>query len=154
MTILFIRPDDLTNAAVRDLLAHHHREMHGASPPGTAFALDLDGLRQPGISVWSAWIGDSLAGIAALKALGGGSAEIKSMRTHPDHLRKGVAAALLDHLLAEARRAGLARLSLETGTGALFDPALSLYRSRGFVDGPAFGDSAPGPYNQFLHRVP
>lgn len=77
--------------------------------------------------------------------------EVKSMRTHPDHPRKGVAAALLEHLIAEARRRGLRRLSLETGSGPAFDPALALYRKRGFVDGEAFGDYEKSDFNQFLH---
>ena len=74
---------------------------------------------------------------------------MKSMRTHPDHLRKGVAAALLDHLIAEARRRGLRRLSLETGSGPAFDPALALYRKRGFVDGEAFGDYEKSAFESF-----
>jgi putative acetyltransferase len=73
------------------------------------------------------------------------------MRTHPDHLRKGVAAALLDHLIAEARRRGYVRLSLETGRGPDFEPALALYRSRGFANGAAFGDYPASEFNQFLH---
>ena len=73
------------------------------------------------------------------------------MRTHPDHLRTGVAARLLDHILAEARVRGLRRLSLETGSGPAFDPALALYRARGFTDGEAFSDYRRTGFNQFLH---
>jgi putative acetyltransferase len=73
------------------------------------------------------------------------------MRTAPSHLRRGVAAAVLDHIVSEARRRGLTRLSLETGTGPRFEPALALYRKRGFVDGEAFADYRPSPFNQFLH---
>jgi putative acetyltransferase len=103
------------------------------------------------VTVWSAWRGGVIAGVGALKALGGGGAEIKSMRTHPDHLRQGVAAALLDHIIAESRRRGLSRLSLETGSGAAFEPALALYRSRGFRDGPPFGSYGQSDFNRFLH---
>jgi putative acetyltransferase len=73
------------------------------------------------------------------------------MRTHPDHLRQGVAAALLDHIIAAARARGLARLSLETGSGPAFDPALALYRRRGFIDGDVFSDYRRSSFNQFLH---
>ena len=73
------------------------------------------------------------------------------MRTHPDHLRRGVAAALLDHIIDEARRRGLTGLSLETGSGDAFDPALALYRKRGFQTGPAFGGYRASDFNQFLH---
>ena len=82
---------------------------------------------------------------------GEGHAELKSMRTHPDHLRRGVAVALLDHLIGEAKERAVTRLSLETGSGPAFDPALALYRKRGFANGEAFGDYAPSAFNQFLH---
>ena len=148
---LVIRPDDLSGADTRALLALHLAGMQGSSPPGSVFALDLSGLLQPGVTVWSAWRGDAVAGIGALKVLDAGSAEIKSMRTHPDHLRQGVAATLLDHIVAEARARGLARLSLETGSGPDFAAALALYRARGFVSGEPFSDYVPSAFNQFLH---
>ena len=149
--MLSIRDDDLSGAAARALLALHLSGMHASSPPGHVFALDLSGLRAPDVTVWTAWDGHSLAGIGALKDLGDGTGEIKSMRTDPLHLRKGVAASLLDHIVAEARSRGLARLSLETGRGPAFDPALALYRKRGFMDGEPFGDYEPSDFNQFLH---
>ena len=146
-----IREDDLSGEATRALLALHLAGMHATSPPGHVFALDLSGLRTPAVTVWTAWDGDAVAGVGALKMLGDGAAEIKSMRTHPDHLRKGVAAALLRHILAEARARGIARLSLETGSGSAFDPALALYRAHGFIDGDAFADYVRSDFNQFLH---
>jgi putative acetyltransferase len=148
---LAIREEDLSSEAVRALLALHLSAMHANSPPGHVFALDLSGLKAPGVAVWTAWVDDAVAGIAALKALGGGTGEIKSMRTHPNHLRKGVAAALLDHIVAEARRRGMKRLSLETGRGPAFEPAIALYRSRGFADGEPFGDYVRSAFNRFLH---
>ncbi|HSF12027.1 MAG TPA: GNAT family N-acetyltransferase, partial [Erythrobacter sp.] len=77
--------------------------------------------------------------------------EVKSMRTHPDFLRQGLAAALLEIIIAQARAEGIERLSLETGTGPAFEPALSLYRRRGFINGPAFGDYSLTDFNQCLH---
>ncbi|MBA2935590.1 GNAT family N-acetyltransferase [Sphingomonas sp. CGMCC 1.13654] len=142
--------DDLTGEQTRALLALHLSGMHANSPAGNVFALDLSGLTMPEVTVWGVWDGETLVGIGALKTLGDGG-ELKSMRTHPDHLRRGVAAALLDHIVAESRRRGFARLSLETGSGAAFDPALALYRRRGFVDGDAFGDYVKTGFNQFLH---
>lgn len=150
--MLRIREDDLTSAATRALLALHLRDMHAHSPPGSVFALDLSSLQRPDVAVWSAWDGDRIAGIGALRALSGEDGEIKSMRTHPDHLRRGVAAMLLAHIVATARTRGYLRLSLETGSGPAFDPALALYRAHGFVDGAAFGDYAPSAFNRFLHR--
>jgi len=146
-----IREDDLSGEATRALVALHLSGMHENTPAEHVFALDLSGLTAPGITLWSVWDGGEVAGIGALKALGDGGGELKSMRTDPRHLRKGVAGALLDHLIAEARRRGYRRLSLETGRGEAFEPALALYRRRGFVDGEAFADYAPSAYSQFLH---
>lgn len=149
--MLDIREDDLTGEATRALLALHLAGMHETSPPGHVFALDLSGLAAPNVTVWSVWDGGQLAGIGALKELGDGAGELKSMRTHPDHLRKGAATALLEHIIAEARARGLLRLSLETGSGPAFEPALALYRKRGFTDGEAFADYERSDFNQFLH---
>lgn len=146
-----IRQDDLSGEDVRGLLAIHLAGMAETTPPEHVFALDLSGLRAPDITVWTLRRDGALAGIGALKALGDGTGELKSMRTHPDHLRQGVAAALLDHILDEARARGYRRASLETGVGESFEPALALYRKRGFESGPAFGDYQASPFNQFLH---
>ena len=146
-----IRTDDLSGEPTRRLLALHLAGMHANTPAGHVFALDLSGLQAPGITVFSAWEGDAIAGVGALKRLADGSAEVKSMRTHPDFLRRGVAAALLDHIVATARAGGVRRLSLETGRGSAFDPAIALYRRRGFVEGGAFADYAASDFNRFLH---
>jgi len=146
-----IRDDDLGGAQTQDLLRLHLREAHANSPPGSVFALDLSGLKRPDIAVWTAWHGARIAGIGALRTHAGNYGEVKSMRTHPDFLRRGVAATLLGHIVAQARARGLARLSLETGTGPAFEPALALYRSRGFVDGDAFADYPRTAFNRFLH---
>ena len=97
------------------------------------------------------WEGEDLLGFGALKELDSSSGEIKSMRTADLHLRKGVAATILDHIIAEARKRGDTRLSLETGSGPPLEPALALYRKRGFTNGGAFGSYAKSPFNQFLH---
>ena len=149
--MLTIIEDDLSGEKTRDLLGFHLAGMHASSPPGHSFALDLTGLQTPDVTVWTAWDGEAIAGVGALNILNGVVGEIKSMRTHPDHLRKGVAAALLDTLIREARARGLVRLSLETGTGPAFDAALALYRRSGFRDGGAFGDYVRSDFNQFLH---
>ena len=143
--------DDLSGEATRALLSLHLAGMRASSPPEFVFALDLSGLLSPGITVWTVRNNGTVVGIGALRALPDGTGELKSMRTHPDHLRRGVAAALLDRLIAEARGLGLTALSLETGSGLAFEPALSLYRSRGFVDGEPFGDYERSPFNRFLH---
>lgn len=148
---LNIRTDDLSGQQAQDLLALHLRGMQAYSPPESVHALDLSALKTPDITVWTVWDGDAIAGIGAMRQLSPEQGELKSMRTHPDHLRKGVAAALLEHIIDEARTRGLSRLSLETGSGPAFDPALALYRRRGFTDGPAFGGYQATDFNQFLH---
>jgi putative acetyltransferase len=146
-----LRENDLSGEPTRALLAYHLAAMHDHSPPGSVFALDLSGLRAPGITVWSAWQNQRIASVGALKRFADGEAEIKSMRTHPDFLRRGAAAFLLDHIIATARKEGLRRLSLETGSGPAFEPALALYRRRGFVNGEPFSDYRQSGFNQFLH---
>ncbi len=153
-----IRPDPLTHPETLALLAHHLAHMHANSPPGTNYALDITGLSAPNIAVFTVWHApqtptndvETIAGIGALKTFPDATGELKSMRTHPNFLRQGVATLLLAHLIAQARTAGLHRVSLETGTDPEFDAALALYRAHGFVSGPAFADYRPGPFNQFL----
>jgi putative acetyltransferase len=146
-----IRQDDLTGDAPRALLALHLGGMHQNSPPGHSFALDVSGLTAPNVTVWTVWDGAALTGIGALKDIGDGTGEVKSMRTDPRHLRRGVAATLLEHIIGVARQRGLRRLSLETGSGPAFEPALALYRKRGFLDGEAFAEYRRSEFNQFLH---
>ncbi len=147
-----IARDDLSGAATRALLALHLADMRANSPPGAVFALDLSGLQRPDVTVWSLREGEAVLGIGALKALPDGTGEVKSMRTHPDHLRRGVARALLEHIIAQARAGGMTRLSLETGTGPAFEPALALYRRRGFVEGAPFSDYVAGSgFNRFFY---
>lgn len=148
--MLSIREDDLTDPRTRQLVALHLSGMAATSPPEHCFALDVSGLKAPGVTLWSAWDGDAIAGIGALKDLGDGGGELKSMRTHPDHLRKGVGAAILEHIISEARRRGLSRISLETGSGDAFEPALELYRRRGFASCGAFADYVASDFNQFM----
>lgn len=148
---MVIKPGDFDDERVKALLTRHLEGMHANSPPGHVFALDWSGLQKPEISFYALWDGEALLGFGALKALDARSGEIKSMRTADAHLRKGVGARILDHIIAEARRRGYTRLSLETGSGPAFEPALTLYRTRGFTNGGAFGDYEKSPFNQFLH---
>lgn len=149
--MLSVGPADLADDQTLALLTLHLAGMQDSSPPGHVFALDLSGLRGPDVTVWTVRDKGIVAGIGALKRLDRDAGELKSMRTHPDHLRKGVAALLLDTIIDHARVAGLRRLSLETGSGPAFDPALTLYRRRGFRDGQAFGAYVRSDFNQFLH---
>lgn len=134
-----IQIDDLTRPAIHALLEEHLRSMHALGPPESVHALDLEKLRRPEITFWSAWEGDVLLGCAALKALGGGHGEVKSMRTPEARRRTGAGRALLMHIIEVARARGYERLSLETGSVAGFVPAHRLYESVGFVRTGPFG---------------
>jgi putative acetyltransferase len=103
--------------------------------------------------LWSAWSGKEIAGVGALKDLGDGVGELKSIRTHPTIVRQGVGAAILEHIIDGARARGMKQLSLETGSGPAFEPALALYRRRGFVEGDTFANYERSDFNQFLHLV-
>lgn len=137
--------------AVQAMVELHQRGMLESSPPGTSFALDVSGLTGPEITLLGAWEGSRLMGIGALKRLSADHAEIKSMRTHPDFLGRGVGRAILEAIITIAQSEGIARLSLETGTNAEFIPAIALYTRRGFETGAAFADYANGPHNQCYH---
>ena len=146
-----IREDDLSGDQTCSLLALHLAGMHAASPPGNVFALDLSGLQVPEVTVWTAWHKGRVASVGAIKMLADGAAEVKSMRTHPDFVRMGAGAAILGTIIDTAVARGVRRLSLETGSGAAFEPALALYRRRGFMNGAAFGGYEQSKFNQFLH---
>jgi putative acetyltransferase len=122
------------------LLRLHLAGMEDESPPESVHALGAEALRGADISFWCIWDGDDLLGFGALKALDPGHGEIKSMRTAPGHLRRGVGAAMLTHIIAEARARGYTRLSLETGSTPAFDAAIALYARFGFAPCTAFAD--------------
>ena len=147
-----IRVDDLRGAAVIALLEEHLRCMAAASPPESCHALDLHGLRQPDVTFWSMWEGAELAGVGALKELAADEGEIKSMRTAYAFQRRGVASAMLRHLIAEARRRGYRRVSLETGSMAYFEPARQLYARFGFKYCAPFNGYTDDPNSVFMTR--
>ncbi|PWK85309.1 GNAT family N-acetyltransferase [Fulvimonas soli] len=149
---MLIRPDDPTHPAVHALLREHLQNMVLHSPPESIHALDVDGLRRPEISFWTAWEDGDLLGCGALKRLDSRHAELKSMRTAAAHLRKGVARAMLAHLLGEAKARGYRRVSLETGAAAAFAPAHRLYESFGFACCGPFADYVEDPYSVFMSR--
>lgn len=148
-----IRIDDLRGPEIASLLEEHLQSMAIHSPPESRHALDLDGLRIPEITFWTAWEGGNLLGCGALKELDPKHGEIKSMRTSSDHLRKGVASIMLQHIIDEAEKRSYARLSLETGSMAAFNPAHALYERFGFIYGQPFGDYKLDPNSVFMTRA-
>lgn len=141
---------DLSDQRVIDLLRIHATSARAQTAPGSAHALDLRGLQSPDISVWTIWDGESLAGLGALKRLSAHHGEVKSMHTAQAMRGRGAGRAMLAHIVAAARGAGMSRLSLETGSWDFFRPAHALYRSHGFTDCPPFGEYRPDPNSVFL----
>ena len=135
-----IRTDDLDGPEIAALLDEHLAEMRAVSPPESKHALDLDGLRGPDMTVWTVWDGRALLGCGALRELDPTHGEIKSMRTAAAHRGRGVGARLVEHVVAEARRRGYRRLSLETGSADHFAAARRLYARHGFVPCAPFGE--------------
>jgi putative acetyltransferase len=146
-----IRVDDLTGPEIRQLLEEHLQHMRSLSPPESVHALDLDALRRPEITFWTIWSDDSkLMGSGALKSLGDGHGEIKSMRTADAHRNKGVGQAMLNHILREARIRAYTRLSLETGSVPGFKPAQRLYTRTGFTPCGPFANYPEDPFSLFM----
>jgi putative acetyltransferase len=147
------RIDDLTTAEVQNLVAEHLQGMHSNSPPGHVHALALDSLRQPKVTFWTVWDGQALCGCGALKELDPASGEIKSMRTRPGHVRRGVGQFVLDEITQTAIGRGYRHLYLETGTGSAFEAAHSLYLKNGFGWCGAFGDYTATDFNVFMSKA-
>ena len=115
--------------------------------------MPLERLRQPDVTFYSAWDGDTLAAVGALKALDAARGELKSMRAAPAYRGKGAGKAILEHLLAEARRRGYDWLGLETGRPDPFVPARALYVSYGFSDCEAFADYVLDEWSVCMSRT-
>ena len=147
-----IRVDDLSGAQIRALIEEHLRSMFLHSPPESVHALPIGALRRPEVTFWSVWRDGELLGCGALKELDARHGEIKSMRTAARHLRKGVAARMVRHILEQAGRRGYRRLSLETGSMAAFAPARSLYARFGFQPCGPFADYSEDPNSVFMTR--
>jgi putative acetyltransferase len=150
---MLIRVDDLTHPMVHALLRAHLAEMRSLSPPESVHALPLDELRRPGVTFWTAWSGGELLGCGALKELSPRHGEIKSMRTAPEHRRRGVGRDILLLIVREARRRGYERLSLETGSAPAFEPGRRLYESLGFTYCQPFADYVEDPHSVFMTRA-
>ncbi|WP_078431550.1 GNAT family N-acetyltransferase [Metabacillus halosaccharovorans] len=147
-----IKKDDLTGVKVAELIREHLHGMTLNSPPESIHALNIEKLRQPNITFWTAWDGSELAGMGALKELDSSHGEIKSMRTSSTYLRKGVARKLLQHILDEAKNRGYTQLSLETGSMAAFEPARKLYADFGFKDCEPFSDYKEDPNSIYMTK--
>jgi len=141
---------DLGDPRIIELLNRHVTTAAAQTAPGSAHALDIDGLRAPDVEFWAAWDSEDLLGFAALKTLSSHHGEIKSMHVAQSLRRRGAGRALLDHLIERARAKRMRRLSLETGSWDYFRAAQALYRSRGFAECAPFGDYRPDRNSVFM----
>lgn len=147
-----IKVDDLTHPAVIQLLAEHIESMTEQSPPESKYALDLEGLRKPEITFWSAWEDEELLGFGALHEINSRHGELKSLKTSPSHLKKGVAVKIVDHIINEAKKRGYTRVSLETGPPKFFGPAINLYKKLEFTYCEPFASYKKSDFNVFMTR--
>jgi putative acetyltransferase len=148
-----IEVDDPRRDDVRALLEQHLLFAAGNTPRENIHALPVDDLVDPTITFFSVRDDGELLGIGAVKQLDPDHVELKSMHTAAAARRRGVARALVDHLVEFAAARGASRVSLETGTAPAFEPARSLYAGMGFVPCAPFGDYTETPDNTFMTRV-
>src|SRR5277367_6902685 len=142
--------DDLSGAPTRALIARHLAGMHEHSPPESVHAFDIDKLRTPDVTFWSAWVGEDLAGCGALKRLDDARGEIKSMRVADTFLGRGIGRAILVFIMDQGRARGTHSLWLETGSAPAFTPALRLYESAGFARCRPFDGYVEDPFSIFM----
>ncbi|GAC1309223.1 MAG: GNAT family N-acetyltransferase [Steroidobacteraceae bacterium] len=156
--MMHIIDGDLTDPRVVDLLHTHLIRAHAQTAAGSAHALDIAGLKNPAISLWTVWKENELAGAGGLKRLSGADGEVKSMYTVERFRSQGAGSAILRHLIDTAKSRGMSRLLLETGSWEYFLPARALYRRHGFVECEPFADYVPDRNSVFmsleLHKSP
>lgn len=145
--------DDLSSGEVIALLEEHLRDMYATSPPESVHALDIEALKAPDITFFSAWINGALAGCVALKTLTAIDAELKSMRTVKSFRGQGVASSLLLFALEHAKIKGYRSVSLETGTQDYFAAARQLYKKFHFEDCGPFSHYQLDPNSHFMTRA-
>lgn len=147
-----IKAGDLDDVRVTDLLVSHAERAIAETARGSAHALDLAAFRDPSITLWTAWEGDNLLGVGAMKQLNGTEGELKSFHTVEAARGRGIAGKLVDEIVSFARSKGLTRLSLETGSWPYFTAARAFYSSKGFVECGPFNDYVEDENSVFMTR--
>ena len=133
------------NSEVNELLKKHFVELRSVSPEGSAHVLDIQGLKDPSIKFWSLWEDDKLIGCGALKFLERNHGEFKSIRVANEFRKKGVGSRIINHLIEEAKKLKITKLSIETGAGEFFLPARNLFSKFGFKKCPPFAHYKEDP---------
>ena len=133
------------NSEVNDLLKKHFVELRSVSPSGSTHVLDIDGLKDPSIKFWSLWENNELIGCGALKFLEKNHGEFKSIRVADEFKKKGAGKRIINHLIEEAKKLKISKLSIETGAGDFFLPARNLFSKFGFKSCPPFAHYKDDP---------
>ena len=133
------------NSEVNDLLKKHFIELRSVSPAGSTHVLDIDGLKDPSIKFWSLWEDNKLVGCGALKFLEKNHGEFKSIRVADEFKKKGAGERIINHLIEEAKKLKISKLSIETGAGEFFLPARKLFSKFGFKKCPPFAHYKDDP---------
>ena len=133
------------NPDVNELLKNHFIELRSVSPEGSAHVLDIDGLKDRSIKFWSLWDNNQLIGCGALKFLGKNHGEFKSIRVADKFRKSGIGEKIIEHLIEEARKLEITKLSIETGAGNFFLPARNLFSKFGFKKCPPFAHYKEDP---------
>ena len=120
------------NSEVNDLLKKHFIELRSVSPTGSTHVLDIDGLKDQSIKFWSLWVNNELVGCGALKFLEKNHGEFKSIRVADKFRKTGIGEKIIDHLIEEAKKLEVSKLSIETGAGNFFLTARKLFSKFGF----------------------
>ena len=138
------------NPKVHELLSKHFVELRAASPEGSAHVLDIPGLKVSSIKFWSLWQDENLIGCGALKFLDEGHGEFKSIRVLDQFRKRGYGYKILSHLIEEAKKLNIKKLSLETGAGDFFLPARKLFKKIGFKECHPFAHYKSDPNSCYM----
>ena len=147
---MIIKIDDLRGSEIAALLEEHLQNMYLITPLESVHALDIETLRKPEITFWSAWEDSVLYGCGALKQINPAHGEVKSMRTVSLYRRKGIASALLTHIIDVSKQRGYKKLNLETGSMKEFNPARTMYEKFGFSYCDPFEGYSEDPNSVFM----
>ena len=137
--------NNFDNKQVNELLKKHFIELRSVSPEGSTHVLDIDGLKDPSIKFWSLWENNEIIGCGALKFLEKGHGEFKSIRVADNFRKKGIGEKIINHLILEAKKLNIVKLSVETGAGNFFQPARKLFNKFGFKECPPFAHYKEDP---------
>ena len=141
------------NPKVHELLSKHFAELRAASPEGSALVLDIPGLKVSSIKFWSLWQDENLIGCGALKFLDKDHGEFKSIRIHDSFRNKGYGINVINHLINEAKKLKIKKLSIETGAGDFFLPARKLFKKCEFEECQPFAHYKKDVNSVYLTKI-